>query len=208
MQTWQEFGIIVIEDAGDRGAAMPVHNWLGGLSARTTIIRRPERVGYIANFQLAVHDICTRPESLVVVLDQDDALMRDDVAWRLWHAWREGADLINAPMFRPDKPLTLYPVSHSQPRRRGGGNVWAHLRGFRKALFEQLPEQALTPPGGVDCLSDYLTMVPMAELAKKPVVLEDGYYYLHDRNAYSTDRKQREVELKLWLFTQSELSSA
>ncbi len=206
MQTWQEFGIILIEDAGEPGAAMPLHHWFGDLRARTTIIRRPEQVGYIGNFQLAVHDICTRSDSLIVVLDQDDALMRDDVAWRLWRAWCEGADLINAPMFRPDKPLALYSVCHSQPRRHGGGNVWAHLRGFRKALFERIPEQALTPPGGVDCLSDYLTMVPMAELAEKPVVLEDGYYYLHDRSAYSADRKRREAELKLWLFTQPELS--
>ena len=208
MQTWQEFGIILIEDAGERGAAMPLHHLFDEMRSRSTIIRRTERAGYIKNFQLAVHDICTRPESLIVVLDQDDALMQADAASRLWHAWRDGADLVNAPMFRPDKPLALYPVCHSQPRRHGGGNVWAHLRGFRKALFERIPEQALTPPGGVDCLSDYLTMVPMAELAEKPVALEDGYYYLHDRSAYPVGRKQREAELKLWLFTQPELSGA
>ena len=206
MQTWQEFGIIVIEDAGSRGATMPLHHWFGEMRARTTIIRRPERAGYIKNFQFAVHDICTRPESLIVVLDQDDALMRVDVAARLWRAWRDGADLVNAPMFRPDKPLALYPVCYSQPRRHGGGNVWAHLRGFRKCLFERIPEWALTPPKGVDCLSDYLTMVPLAEMAERPVALEDAYYYLHDRSPYSASRKQREAELKLWLFTQPALS--
>ena len=208
VQTWQEFGIILIEDAGDRGAATPLHHWFGEMRDRTTIIRRSERVGYIGNFQFAVQDICTRSESLIVVLDQDDALMRVDAAWRLRCAWCDGADLVNAPMFRPDKPFALYPVCYSQPRRRGGGNVWAHLRGFRKALFEQIPEQALMPPGGVDCLSDYFTMLPMAELAEKPVALEDGYYYLHDRNTYSADRKQREAELKFWLFTQPALSGA
>lgn len=208
MQTWQEFGVILIEDAGDQGTARPLHHWFREMCDRTTIIRQQKRAGYIGNFQLAVRDICTRPESLIVVLDQDDALMRIDAAARLWRAWSAGADLVNAPMFRPNKPVTLYPVCYSQPRRRGGGNVWAHLRGFRKALFERVPEQAFAPLGGIDCLSDYLTMVPMAELAERPVALEDGYYYLHERAPYSADRKRRETVLKLWLFTQPELSRA
>jgi len=43
-------------------------------------------------------------------------------------------------MFRPDKPFHDYPPNYANPRETGGGNVWAHLRAFRKSLFEQVPK--------------------------------------------------------------------
>jgi len=171
------------------------------------LIRRARRVGYLENFREAVEQICVNPNAMLVVLDQDDALMRDDVILRVRNAWSAGADLINAPMFRPDKPLTLYAISYEAPRQRGGGNVWSHLRAFRKSLFESVPEDVWNCAPDPCCLSDFITMVPMAELARRPVALDGPYLYWHDRTPYSLERKKREFAVKTWLFSQAPLSA-
>ncbi len=164
-QSCQDFGVIVIDDGGCPLRAAELPHRIGSMSDRVTLIRRPKRVGYMENFRESVERICENPDTLLVVLDQDDALMHVDAVQMLMDTWRSGSDLINAPMFRPDKPLTFYEVSHESPRKRGGGNVWAHLRAFRKSLFERVPVQFWDAAPDPDCLSDFLTMVPMAELA-------------------------------------------
>jgi hypothetical protein len=205
-QSCQDFGVIVIDDGGCPLRAAELPHRIGSLSDRVTLIRRPKRLGYMENFRESVERICENPDALLVVLDQDDALMHVDAVQMLMHAWRSGADLINAPMFRPDKPLTLYEVSHESPRERGGGNVWAHLRAFRKSLFERVPEEVWDTAPDPDCLSDFLTMVPMAELAHKPVYLDGTYLYWHERMPYTAERKERERAMKAWLFSQPSLA--
>lgn len=206
-QSCQDFGVIVIDDGGGASRAAELPHRTGSMSDRVTLIRRPDRVGYMENFRESVERICVNPDTLLVVLDQDDALMNVNAVQMLMDAWRSGADLINAPMFRPDKPLTLYEVSHESPRKRGGGNVWAHLRAFRKSLFELVPVDVWDTAPDPDCLSDFLTMVPMAELAHKPVYLDGPYLYWHERPPYTAERKERERGMKAWLFSQPSLDS-
>lgn len=206
-QSCQEFGVIFIDDGGCPLRAAELPHRIGSMSDRVTLIRRPDRVGYMENFRESIERICVNPDTLLVVLDQDDALMHEDAVQALMDAWRSGADLINAPMFRPDKPLMLYEVSHESPRKRGGGNVWAHLRAFRKSLFERVPVEVWDTAPDSDCLSDFLTMVPMAELAHKPVYLEGHYLYWHERLPYAAERKERERAMKTWLFNQAPLFS-
>lgn len=206
-QSCQDFGVIVIDDAGAPLGAAELPHGLGSMWERVTLIRRPHRIGYLENFRDSIERICVNPDTLLVVLDQDDALMHVDAVQMLMDAWRSGADLINAPMFRPDKPLTLYEVSHETPRKLGGGNVWAHLRAFRKALFERVPVEVWGTAPELDCLTDFLTMVPMVELAHKSVYLDGPYLYWHERFPYSADRKARELAMKTWLFSQPPLVS-
>jgi len=202
-QTNQGFGVIFIDDGGHTGASVGLHHKLAWLGDRLTLIRRPTHVGYIANFREAIESICVHDETMLVVVDQDDALLGYDVIDRIVQAREQGADLLNGPMFRPDKPLQLYPVSYQAPRSSGGGNVWAHLRAFRKSLFEKVPKSAWDEAPDTSILSDFLTMVPMAELARSPRYLDGPYVYLHDRGAYPSERKRVERAIKRWLFEQS-----
>ncbi len=204
-QNRQDFGVILVDDGGVSGSTIGLHRRHTWLSGRLTLIRRSAGVGYLENFRECVREICVRPETLVVVVDQDDALMGVDVIDRLWVLWSGGADLINAPMFRPDKPTQLYPVDHVAPRQKGGGNVWAHLRAFRRSLYEQVPAPCFAEAPDHACLSDFITMVPMAELARQPALMDGPYVYLHDRQPYAHDRKQREEKVKAWLFSQPAL---
>ena len=193
MQEDQRFGIIIIDDASDFGATWFIPDLLGPLRERTTLIRRRRRSGYVRNFIEAVEVICQYDDALVVTLDLDDVLMSSKVSSRLLSAVEDGADLVHGMMFRPDKPLHLYEPDYDNPREKGGGNVWTHLRGFRKSLFQQIPKDHLRINGHwVDNVTDYAIMIPATELAQKPVFINDDFCYYHERAPYSTERKHEQ----------------
>lgn len=193
MQEDQRFGIIVIEDGGGFDETWFIPGLLGPLRERTTLIRRRNRYGYIRNFIEAVEVVCQNDDTLVVTLDLDDALMSSTVSTRLMDAIDNGADLVHGVMFRPNKPLHLYEPEYHYPRAKGGGNVWSHLRGFRKSLFQQIPKDHLRVGGHwVEDVTDYAMMIPLAELARKPVFIHDTFCYYHERAPYSPERKQQQ----------------
>lgn len=188
-QTDQEFGVILIDDASDTQHSWSIGDLLGELRPRTTLVRRETRRGYIPNFLLA-SKLCEIDSTLIVVLDQDDVLMTVNVVTALKSAVKDGVDLINGMMFRPNKPTRLYLADYDKPREKGGGNTWSHLRAFKKSLFDEVPIDQFKVDGDwIDDVSDYATMLPMAELAKAPVQLTDQFYVWHERPEYSVQRK-------------------
>lgn len=195
-QTDQGFGLIVIDDGGRILMNWQIPLLLGNLMERTTLIRRRSRHGYLPNFIEAIEDICRNPKALIALLDLDDALMSDRVVERLRHSVDLGVDLINGAMFRPDKPLHLYEPNYASARETGGGNVWGHLRAFKKSLFEQVPKDYFQIDGfWVDDVSDYAIMLPMAELAQVPLFIDDFYCYFHQRDPYPGIRKDQQAKL-------------
>jgi hypothetical protein len=138
------------------------------------------------NTLLAVRDIISSPDALAVVLDLDDALLHRSVVTRLKQAIKEGADVVLAAMFRPDKPLKLYHPDFVETRSKWGGDVWIHLRSFRKRLLDALPIEALQLDGRwIEPCEDYATMIPLVEQATKPVYLPE-YLYFHERSTPTT----------------------
>lgn len=203
----QRFGIIVIDDGSEFEETWFLPELLGPLQERTTLIRRRSRYGYIRNFIEAVEAICQNDDTLVVTLDLDDALMSSRVSTRLLNAIADGTDLVHGVMFRPDKPLHFYEPDYDNPRSKGGGNVWAHLRGFRKSLFQHIPKDYLRiDDHWVDDVTDYAIMIPAAELAQKPAFIHDIFCYYHERDSYSAERKHEQQEILRRLFSYSPLS--
>ena len=118
----------------------------------------------------AIRIICTDPEAVIVTLDADDALLGDRVLERLAAVYARGAGLTVGSMLRTDK-ATEYPVCFDRPRERRGGNVWQHLRSFRKRLFDAVPDEALRLDGEyVDVANDWAFMLPIVEMAAHPCV--------------------------------------
>lgn len=208
-QTEQDFGIILIDDAS--GAE---HHWrypllLCDLMPKTTLVRHNKHQGRMPNFIQAIKQLCTNPDTLIAVLDQDDCLMQSSVVSQLLHAAQQGADLIQMPMFRPNKPLKLYIPDYTAPRSKAAANVWSHLRVFQKSLFEQVPKHYFQLDGTwFDTVTDYVTMLPMAELAQKPTYIDSGYAYYHERCDYGPAEKQREHQLIARLLAKPALSAA
>ena len=201
----QDFGIILIDDA-----SAPDHSWLlnhhlKSLKPRTTLVRRRVRQGYIPNFLLA-SELCVCPDTLIAVLDQDDALMNSSVVSALKSARADGADLINGLMYRPNKPMHIYYADYVNPRSKGGGNTWTHLRAFTKELFDQVPTEEYKVDGHwISDISDYATMLPMAEIARKPIQLTNQYFLWHERAPYPADRKKEQGLLINHLLTRRSL---
>lgn len=207
-QTLQSFGIVLIDDASGY-----VNNWhyplvLGSLKSKTTLIRREKHQGRIPNFVYAISEICTNDDSMIVILDQDDCLMRKDVVQNIYNAANQGADLVHMPMFRPNKPLKLYKPEYTEVRYKGGGNVWAHQRAFKKSLFDKVPLTYFKNGNEwISSVTDYATMLPMTELAKVPMFVDQGYTYFHQRGEYPKALKVEQVKLLEEIFAKAPLDT-
>ncbi|PUE64854.1 glycosyltransferase family 2 protein [Arcobacter lacus] len=192
MQTNQDFGIIVIDDASnDLGIKIP--SILDNLNYRTTLVRNYENKGRIPNFIKAISDICTNKESLIVILDLDDALIDRDIILELKELLNKGYDLIQGGMFRPNKALKLYIPDYLDCRKKFGSNVWTHLRAFKKRLFDEIDKEKYFKIDNewISECTDYGTMIPLVELSKKPIFIYE-YWYLHEN---STKRSSK-IKLK------------
>jgi hypothetical protein len=129
------------------------------------------------NNTIAIREICSNPESVIVTLDMDDALIGDRVIECLRECYRTGADLTVGSMLRTDK-WCEYPATFEDPRKARGGNVWQHLRSFRKYLFDAIPESYFKIDGEwIPSAEDWAFMIPMAEMAEHPVYIERKLYF-------------------------------
>jgi glycosyltransferase involved in cell wall biosynthesis len=191
VQEDRDFGIVVMDDGSEdpnsvhclqiecRHAGLPI-----------TFHRNAERKGHLANIDFAVSTICTNPDSLIVILDMDDALLGRSVVSELRVANRVGHDVILAAPYRPEKPFKSYHPNFESPRQPGGGDVWIHLRSFKKALYDQLPKECLKVDGEwIPECTDYALMVPLVEIATSPHYLP-VYLYWHERS-HPTDPEAR-----------------
>ncbi len=127
---------------------------------------------------VAIRKLCSNPESIIVTVDADDRLIGTGALFRVSQAYQHGADATVGSMLRTDKEVT-YPVTFQNARfTRGGGNVWQHLRTFRKRLFDRLREADLKIEGEwVEDAEDWAYMLPVVEMAEHPVRITDRVYW-------------------------------
>ena len=175
-QTGPQWGAVVIDDASEPIFADHFEVACSSLGDRCTIIRNRRRRGLLANMVKAIRSICANPESVIVTLDADDALIGDGVLERLAAEYAQGTDVSVGSMLRTDKTAD-YPVYFDNPRKHRGGNVWQHLRSFKKKLFDAIPDEALRLDGEyIDLANDWAYMLPIIELAEKPVHIAEPLY--------------------------------
>ena len=118
---------------------------LVGHADRVTLVRNGTRRGGLYNTWNAVTNICTDPESVIITVDADDALIGDGVLARIGREYEEGADVTVGSMLRLDKEAR-YAVNLDRPRW-WDSNVWQHIRSFRKRLFDAIDVEDLKMDG-------------------------------------------------------------
>jgi hypothetical protein len=178
-QARRDWGAIVVDDASNEESTQFLELLCRPHAERITLVKAPVRRGQLANIVLAIRQLCGNPDSVILTLDLDDALLGGHVLKRVAQAYRQGADLTVGSMLRTDKHRN-YLVSFTNPRLNRGGNVWQHLRTFRKRLFDQLPDSCLRLDGQyVEMAQDWAYMIPMVELAKLPIWIQEALY-LHE----------------------------
>jgi broad specificity phosphatase PhoE len=170
------WGAIVIDDGSDelsREACRRVF----GQAPNVTLLQPRRRRGQLANTITAIRDLCSDPEAVIVTLDMDDSLIGPDVLLELAKHYDHGADLTVGSMVRTDKPAD-YPARFGDLGAARGGNVWQHLRSFRKRLFDGIPDWRMRLDGQyVEICVDWAFMVPMVERATAPRHLQSKLYY-------------------------------
>jgi hypothetical protein len=195
-QTLKNWGAIIVDDGSAAMERMSAELAVAAFADRITLIQPRERRGQLANMVLAISQICTDPESVIITLDLDDALIGPNVLERLEREYSSGADVTVGSMLRTDKKAH-YPVVFQQPRKARGGNVWQHLRSFKKRLFDAIPDEDLRINGSyVDIAVDWSFMLPIVEMASKPVWIQEKlYFYEPSGMGKGSDRHLREAQV-------------
>lgn len=186
-----EIGLVVVEDGGTQTARDVVRRAFA-MRSRTTLLTLPDRRGALANLVMVLRHTCQNPDTVVVLVDLDDALLGTDALARVMTAFDAGHDLAIGGMRRTDKVMGE-PPRFTQPRADRGGAVWQHLRAFRRSLFDRIPDSALRDDDGqyFDLASDWALMLALAELADAPHKLE-GTLYLHEPSGHGKQGLARE----------------
>lgn len=193
-QNFQDFGVIYIDVASENGSDDYVQ-FIGKkmFSGRMTLFRNYVPMHSTENISVAVRGICRNPQSIIVLLDADDALIGKDALSKVKKRYSNGADLTVGTMIRTDK-FKKYPVDFRNPRIKRGGNVWQHLRTFRKYLFDSISPDDLKIDGEwITEADDWAYMIPMVEMAENPEVIEDiVYFYEPSPDKSKRDKKKYE----------------
>jgi glycosyltransferase involved in cell wall biosynthesis len=192
-QKQRNWGAIIIDDASDARIAANLRLMVNPYQEKITLLQPRERRGQMANLIIGIRHICTNPESVIVTLDLDDCLIGTGVICRLVKEYDNGADVTIGSMLRTDK-CCKYPVELINPRAARGGNVWQHLRSFKKKLFDKIPDHYLRLDSEyVPIASDWAFMLPIVEMSKKPVWIRDELYlYETSGEGKGDDRLRRE----------------
>ena len=192
-QTEPDWGAIVIDDASTNGFGDYARTILAPYRKRVTIIENRARRGLMHNTWDAVTSFCSNPQSVILTLDPDDLLAGPLVLKRVKEEYDKGADVTIGSMLRLDKEA-IYPVDLADPRGSRGGNVWQHLRTFKKYLFDAICiEDLKMGKEWIELASDWAFMLPIVEMSSRPVHIPDTLY-IYDPSPRERGHHERERE--------------
>ena len=192
VQEVREWGAVVVDDDSTNGFGDYAKALLADYADRVTLVRNGVRRGGLYNTWNAVTRFCVDPQTVILTLDADDALIGGHVLERVRAEYEDGADATVGSMLRLDKEAS-YPVDFNDPRSRSG-NVWQHLRTFRKYLFDAIDVEDLKLDGEwIDLAADWAFMVPIIEMASSPKhIPEPLYLYEPASPRQQTCRRERD----------------
>jgi len=208
-QTYQDWGMIIIDDVSDNGLPIFIDSIIKPYLSKITFIKNRVWQGLMANIYKAIHYFMNNPESIIVTVDGDDAIIGNDVFRKIM--WRYDFGNADVVLGRTYQTFRLqahyrYPVNFLYPRENNGGNVWQHIRTFKKYLFDSLEisdlkmtnqnknviEKILLNPWIPIC-TDYAMMVPIIEMSKNPLQM-DFFTYYYETLVKTSQRKVREEQ--------------
>ena len=170
-----DWGAVVVDDASTNGFGDYAEMLLAAFADRVTVLRNRRRRWLLFNTWNAISNFCSGPESVIITLDADDALIGPNVLNRVREEYAAGADVTVGSMLRLDKEAH-YPVDFDNPRSPSS-NVWQHLRTFRKYLFDAIAVGDMKLGGEwIDLANDWAFMVPIIEMSSNPKYIPEPLY--------------------------------
>lgn len=190
----QDWGCVFIDAGSKNGMEEYIDNIiLPEHPDKVTFFRNWRPLTPLENTCIGISQLISNPETVVITLDADDALVGDKVLDILESYYRKGADLTVGTMLRTDKHKE-YPVDFKTPRETNGGNIWQHLRTFKKYLFDSIPIEYFKMDGEwIPHTEDWAFMLPMIDIAKSPVHIKERLYF-YEPSLNKSRRKLSERE--------------
>lgn len=200
-QSYQNFGLVLYDDDSNNGTSILIQKMIEPYKERITYIKGRNWLPKLQCEYLILHNICTNPESIIVCLDTDDALIGKDVLLDIhkkYAMW--GVDCTCGRVHQTYRIQAdyRYPVDFLNPRERGG-NVWQHTKTFKKYLFTSIPlnyflkenlSSKLSEQSWYEKCDDFAMMVPIVEMSKSPYQMDFiNYYYERDYENRDADRE-------------------
>lgn len=191
-QTRNDWGAIIVDDASVNCLPEFIGFLVDKYKDRITYLRNNRRMGVLANINRAIREFCVNPYSVIIILDADDMLLSEHVLSNLHERYLEGIDMIVGSIFRVGKGLMPFVPDFDNPRTSRGGDVWMHLRTFRKYLFDNVRVEHMKIDGRwIDKFTELSYMVPMAEMARNPVHLKWPVYLYEPTQPRDADHYRR-----------------
>jgi GTP cyclohydrolase II len=209
----ENVGVVVVDDASDSYPAVFFEAARRLFPGRITCIHTGKRLGTMQTKVHCIKRVCYNPDSIIVTLDLDDFLLEQDEATGLSVVERIN-DVFERPRTqgRPQPLVALggmvrhskfvcYQTDLERPRHApAAGNVWQHLRCFKKLLFDKIDEAhfRLSAAGPwIQHGTDWAFMIPIVEQAGADRVhtfaADDRFYFYEECTSHSHDKKHRHL---------------
>ena len=192
-QRFQDFSIILYDDCSDNGIQYFISYLIKPYLDRVTFIKGRTRMEKLQCEYIALHNYCNNPDSIIVMVDADDALIGKDALYDIYKKyamWGVDATCGRVHQTYRIQPHYRYPVDFMNPRKYGG-NVWQHLKTFKKYLFDSIPlsyfmynstETKFSQRKWFEKCDDYAIMVPIVEMSDSPYQMDFINYYYEREN--------------------------
>ncbi len=175
------FELVYFDDCSDRKAsseyARAVSLYDPFWKNHMLSFRNDVRIGSLHNFSRCYQYVCKEPKSVIVNIDNDDALIGSEALSLIKKNFDQGADVTVGNCLRLDKPLQIYGlVAFKDSWKRNGDNIWLHPKCFRRYLCEFIQDGLLKDGKYVDVSTDYAMMLPIVQNAHSPCFIEKQIY--------------------------------
>jgi hypothetical protein len=204
-QKFQDFGVILYDDCSDNGIQLFIEKLMLPYSHKVTFVKGRNRNERMANEYLCIRDFCDNPQSVIVMVDGDDAIVGNEALLSIWEKYeKRKCDVVIGRMHQTYRlqPHYRYPVNFISPRESNGGNVWQHIKSFKKYLFDSIPisyfkhktiDNVKSINKWLEQCDDYAMMIPIVEMSRLPLQMDFiNYYYERDYENRNADRDLKE----------------
>lgn len=213
VQNFSSFQIVYIDDNSTNIISSEYIRMLVNYSPKwkdkIVYIKNETRIGSLANFEFFYKHICVNPRTIIVNIDNDDALLRNDALSIIIEEFNRGHDVTIGNCFRLDKPLKKYElVSFKKSWERNGDNIWLHPKCFKRYLCEFIQDNLTKDNNFIDVGTDYAMMLPIVDHSYSPTFIKEQIYLFdpsnENQNKQGVYMDNSQQKMKQWLLNKAE----